>query len=201
MSTATITEQRCQVCGRRITSRPSTSRGMGPVCEEHQGFCLSPFTIIVDSNETNPYHFSGIKEDADRGQATIIPQIQQQAMWVDGLADYSIQGHETEIQIERKSKEDLYATLGGRREKFEVEIKRLNDVCRIAYVVIEAEWSDIILRPPQHSNLNPKAISRTFDSWSMKYPGVHWVTCYSRRHAEVKTYRLLEMFWKKMVEE
>ncbi len=174
---------------------------MGPTCEEHEGFCLSPFTIVVDSNETNPYHFNGIREDADRGYAMIIPQIQRQAMWVDGLADYSIWGHETEIQIERKSLPDLYATLGGRRDKFEEEIKRLNDICRIAYVVIEAEWSDVVLNPPSHSKLDPKVVVRTAMSWSMKYPGVHWIAVCGRRHAELWTYRTLEMFWKKMIEE
>ena len=194
MTTATATKHRCQICGLPIPPRVST-------CELHEGLCLSPFTIIIDSNETQPYHFHGMKADANRNHATIIPRIEKQAMWVHGLADYSLQGHELEIQIERKSLSDLYATLGGRREMFEDEIKRLNDICKIAYVVIEAELSEIILRPPEHSKLNPKTVSRTMMSWSMKYPGVHWIACHDRRHAEVMTYRLLEMFWKKMVEE
>lgn len=184
----------CSRCGRPISSNASTSRGIGPCCEAEQGFVYSPFTIVIDSNETYPYRFTGITEDADRGNAAIIPRMVRKAMYRDGLADYSIEGLERKIQIERKSLTDLYSTLGQRRTEFEAEISRLNETCEIAYLLVEAEWSEILLKPPSRSLLNPKTITRTHDSWMLKYPRVHWVMCAGRRHAEVKTYRLLSKY-------
>lgn len=191
-----VTETKyCVRCGRAITANTSTIRGIGPCCEAQQGYIYSPFNIVIDSNETHPYRFTGIEEDAARGNAIIVPRMVRKAMWVQGLADYSIEGLEQRIQIERKSKADLFSTLGKRRVKFEDEINRLNETCDAAFIVVEAEWKEILLDPPRHSRLNPKTITRTHDSWMLKYPKVHWVMCAGRRHAEVKTYRMLAKFY------
>lgn len=177
---------------------------------------VAPFRIAIDVNEGVPYRFTGIKTDgsADKGgarplvvrtitlplyqmgrQAVFIEKNGRQLNYVKGLADYSIEGMIEDVQIERKSLEDLYGTLGGRRDDFEAEIARLN-LCRFAAVVIEASWSEILFSPPDHSRLNPKTVSRTILSWSIRYPGVHWFTCSGRQHAEAFTFRLLEMFWR-----
>jgi len=56
--------------------------------------------------------------------------------------DYSVQGLEGEIAIERKSLPDLIGCVGVERERFEREVKRL-----LAYpvraLVVEATWQDI----------------------------------------------------------
>ena len=185
----------CTRCNRPITANDSTIRGIGACCEAKQGYVYSPFKIVVDSNETYPYTFAGIEEDANRGNAIIIPQMTRKPMYLKGLADYSIEGLERNIQIERKSKSDLFSTFGQRRDHLEGEFGRMNATCEIAYFLVEAEWKEILLDPPRHSRLNPKTITRTHDSWMIKYPKVHWVMCAGRRHAEIKTYRLLAKFY------
>lgn len=168
-----------------------------------------PFRVVIDVNEGLAYRFADLKTDGAKAGRTIVvstitkalyqmgkESVQVNDKWYHkGLADYSIDGLEEHIQIERKSLEDLYGTLGGRRDDFEAEIARLN-MCDFAAVVIEAGWHDILFNPPEYSRLAPKVVSRTITSWSMRYPHVHWFTCAGRAHAEPFTFRLLEMFWR-----
>jgi len=167
-----------------------------------------PFTIVVDKNEGLPYRFTGLRTDGESPRPIIVSTIakalyqmgqkpiQIKGKWfTKGLADYSIDGFEERIQVERKSLEDLYGTLGSRRDEFEAEISRLN-LCDFAAVIVEASWHDILENPPSYSRLIPKTISRTVQSWSMRYPRVHWFTLSGRQHAENFTFRLLEMFWR-----
>lgn len=177
--------------------------------EAPEQMAICPFKVVADVNEGIPYRFTGIKTDSSKGGRALAVEIVQKPLYAmyrerihikgkgftKGLADYSIDGLEPFVQIERKSLEDLYSTLGGRRNDFEAEIARL-DMCQYAAVVIEADWQTILLNPPKHTRLPPKTISRTVQSWSIRYPRVHWFTCSGRDHAEVFTFRLLEMFWR-----
>lgn len=167
---------------------------------------LNPFTVVIDTNETLPYHFLNLHTDADRDyRPLIVPTVRKQ-LWrmgvkfyeikgqqvKHGLADYSIDGLEDEIQVERKTIGDLYATLGGRSEEFEAEFCRLSE-CKFAALVIEGGW-DQICQPQPESKMNPKTISRRLLKWQIRYP-VKIITCVDRRHAEVVTFRLLAMYW------
>jgi ERCC4-type nuclease len=157
-------------------------------------FTVTPFTILVDSREKAPYHFTGLLTDksARGGQRPIVVAHKYQHL---PTGDYSIEGCESEIAIERKSLEDLYSTLGSNRERFEREHERLAAMKRAA-VVIEADWPTILCQPPNGSRLNPKTIHRTMLSWFGKY-GVPWLAMGNRRLAEITTYRFLEKYWER----
>lgn len=168
----------------------------------------TPFTIVIDTNESMPYSFTGIDVDGDQHGRHYVPRIVRKPLWsmgretvsvkgremIHGLADYSIDGMELLVQVERKSVSDLYSTLGQRRDEFEAEMARLSR-CRYAAVVVEGDWQKILVEHGSRSNLNPKSVSRTILSWSVRY-GIHWWTCTNRRHAELVTFQLLMRFWK-----
>lgn len=169
--------------------------------KETEAFEVVPFTVVIDINEGAPYQFTGIKGRSKGGVK--LPQIIRTTKkpmylmgrdtWGTGLADYSIDGLEELIQIERKSIGDLFGTLGGRRENFEREISRLNDQCRVAAVMIEGSYSHI-------SNFHehgpdPASVIGTMISWGQRYPNVHWIPAGSRDMAERLTFRMLERFW------
>lgn len=170
---------------------------------------LCPFAVVVDTNESAPWRFTGIPSDARHGNRPWIVTTVTRPLWATdrrdieigdeihskGLADYSIDGMESRFQIERKSLDDLYATLGSRRTSYQAEIARLNETCEFSAVIIEAEWSRILRHPPSRSQLSPKIVSRTVASWSIRYPRVHWYTCESRRHAELFAFQLMMKFW------
>jgi DNA excision repair protein ERCC-4 len=152
-------------------------------------------TVIVDSREKNPYTFELINGDAAEGGGFLKVQTMIGAL---DSGDYSLEGYEAKIAIERKSLADLYSTIGQGRERFEREFDRLNRL-DVAVVIIESTWPEI-LDPPEsitrHTQLSPKTISRTAISWTQRYPRVHWWTCGCRQIGEAMTFRILERYYR-----
>ncbi len=143
-----------------------------------------------------PYTFAGIRGDArQKNLSLIIGTRVANLIW----GDYSLDGYETKVAVERKSLADLFATIGWRRESFEAEIAALNEY-DVATVIIEANWPDILTNPPKHSKLCPKSVTRTILAWSQRYPHVHWLPAGDRRMAEVTTFRILERFYRDRTE-
>jgi len=85
--------------------RVPKARRQGSDQQQLPGLVVCPFTIICDSREQLPYEFSGMEWGA--GETCVVPTV------VRGLAqgDYSIQGLEDRIAIERKSLDDLYGSV------------------------------------------------------------------------------------------
>lgn len=151
-----------------------------------------PFTIVVDTREQAGWHFTGITDDAT-GRPLIVPLITDQAL---PTGDYSIAGLEGLVTIERKSVGDFAASITHERDRFEREMERMRDMVRaggFAAVVIEGDWRELLVKYPERSRVSGKCISRTIASWSIRY-GVHFYPTMDRRHAELWTFRLLQMF-------
>jgi len=140
------------------------------------------FKIICDTREQNAYHFAHIKPYA--------PWVIYKAL---ESGDYSIEGYEDRITIERKSLIDLFGSTGQGRERFEKEFERLAKF-EYAALVIEAGLGDIFKNPPSHSQMLPKSVFRTLIAWSIRYKVFVWA-CPDRSFAERLTYLLLEKFY------
>ena len=82
------------------------------------------YKIVVDSREQKPLW----KKD------TIVKKLD--------VGDYSIEGHENKIAIERKSLSDLFGTLGGGNKRFKKELERAKPYNYFA-IVIEGNYRDI----------------------------------------------------------
>lgn len=156
---------------------------------------ICEFTVIVDSREQLPYTF-------DRMPGRVPGEILAVPIVVQGLpsGDYSIDGVEELIAIERKSLDDLYGSTTWGRDRFEREIGRLSELPGFAAVVIEADWREIAA-PAEHragweNRTDPRSVVGTINSWSIRYPRVHWLACGSRREAEVRTFQILQAAWK-----
>lgn len=152
---------------------------------------IVPFTIAVDGREKARYTFDGLVSD-DKHRPLMVSTAWQH-LW---SGDYSIQGLENRVAVERKSLADLYGSLGQHRNRFEAEHWRLS-LMDAAVVVIEASWREILTTPPPYSQLSPKTVWRTSISWQLRY-GVPWVPADTRRLGEIYTFRFLEKFWKEL---
>lgn len=150
-----------------------------------------PFEIIADTREQLDYRFEGFRADAKQQRRLIEARVIRKAIQP---GDYSIEGMEDTVRIERKSKDDLFGTIGGARERFS---KRLNELSEfpVARVVVEAVWAEIVLFPPRHSQMRHKNIFRTISAWQFEFPSVHWWFCPTRRFAEEATFRILWRAW------
>ena len=153
-------------------------------------FVVCPFLVLADNNEQLPYCFSGLHTDADQGNLPLLVRSQERSL---ETADYTIEGLEKNVAVERKSFEDLYHTLGQGRDRFERELERMHRM-DYAAVVVEASWQKILKEPP--AQLKPKSVYRSILAWSQRYYRVHWFMMEGRRLGEVTTFRILERFYR-----
>lgn len=156
------------------------------------GSIAAPFTVVVDSREQTPFAFTGLHGDARHGRQPLTVRTVTAGL---SAGDYSIEGFERQVAIERKSLCDLFNTLGQARARFIRELGRLHAM-EFAAVVVEAGWEEVLQRPPPRSRLLPKTVYRSVLAWQQRYYRVHWWLCPSRGFAEVTTFRMLERFWK-----
>lgn len=145
--------------------------------------------IVVDSREQRPFAFP---DDVETKHAAL------------PAGDYSIEGLERRIAIERKSLPDLYGTIGrtlkerkgrGRgRTRFERELELLATF-DFAAIVVESSLESIVRHPPRHTKLKPKTVFACLIAWSQRY-GVHVMPACRRDLAARWTYRTLNRFWR-----
>lgn len=87
--------------------------------------------IVIDTREQLPLHFRKSKNLEGTVRGTL------------STGDYSIEGFEDKIAIERKSSSDLFGSLGKGRERFKREIERA--INRLEYFAILIECSQTVI--------------------------------------------------------
>lgn len=100
------------------------------------------FRIISDSREQQPYVFS-------------VPSIRKRLE----AGDYSIEGFEDSVAVERKTLEDFVSTVIRQRKRFYRELQRLEEY-EAACVVVESDLRDV-LTGRYRSGAHPNAILGT----------------------------------------
>lgn len=156
---------------------------------------VCPFTILIDTREQRPFKFEGFKGDAKDKERPLIVRTEIATLQT---GDYSIRGFENRYVVERKSAIDLFGCIGRDRERFEREIDRMNKLEWGGDVLVESDWRDLMLRPPEFSKLQPKTISRTIKSWRFGYRNVHWWLVPGRPAAEAFAFDLLKKAWREV---
>ena len=143
--------------------------------------------IIIDTREQRPYTFQQIKPQ---------PKVVTKGL---KTGDYSLDGLQNKICIERKSLADLFGSVGSGRKRFEREMQRMSKF-DYAALVIESSLAGIFTNPPSRSKMSSKAIFRTLLSWSIKYNVCVW-PAWNREAGEKITYLLLKNFYDNYSEE
>ena len=111
--------------------------------------------IKVDSREQNPYSFAG---------KSVVGKLD--------VGDYSIEGLEYLISIERKSLPDLMQSISHQRVRFERELFRGLSL-RYFCLVVEASLSTIS-DGCYRSQMNPKAAIQSLIAFSIRYSLPVW---------------------------
>ena len=153
------------------------------------------FCVVVDTREQHPWTFRDLKTQSSQFVVSTSRQGLKQG-------DYAILNAEDEFVVERKSLEDLYGTLASGRERFKRELERISDCCVSGAVVIEADWAAIAaptqVRSEWHSGMHPSSVIGTIQSWSIRYPKVHWWPMPSRPEAEWTAFQLLRFAFERL---
>jgi len=134
--------------------------------------------IVIDTRESLPYEFPApvktVTKKLDAG-------------------DYSLEGFESFIIIERKTLADAYGTIGQGRERFVKELEKFKNY-EYAAIVIESDLKNF-LQPPPYSKLNPKSAINSLLMWSIRYK-TYVFFAHNRDYGMTLTLRLLEKFKK-----
>jgi ERCC4-type nuclease len=97
-------------------------------------------TIVIDTREQQPYGFD-------------LPTVRRKL----DVGDYSVDGYEHEIVVERKSFDDFIGTIIGSRERFGKELSKLSAYQK-AIIVVEGNFDDITRPGSYVSGAHPNAI-------------------------------------------
>ena len=125
------------------------------------------YTIITDTREQNPLWTKNIiNKKLDVG-------------------DYSIEGYEDKIAIERKSPGDLFGTLGKGHKRFKKELERALTYDFFA-IVIETNYTNILNKEFEgafHSKMRGYVITSILSTLIIKY-NIHVFFCNGRVEAK-----------------
>ena len=147
------------------------------------------FRIVVDTREQRPlFQAPGHTYSAPPFDTWAVPGTL-------ATGDYSIQGREHRILVERKSLADLYQSVGRGRERFEREFLRLRAV-ETRILVIESSYRQMAEPLPGEliSFMQPTSVEGTVLSWWDRY-GVVPVWVGEPRMARRFVFRLLARWW------
>jgi len=107
--------------------------------------------------------------------------------------DYSVDGLETMIAIERKTLDDLVGCLGKGRARFERELERSQALDYFA-VILEEGYAQLATGN-YRSQLNPRAAVESISAFEVRY-GTHFLFAGSQELAARKCELLLVKFWR-----
>lgn len=102
-------------------------------------FKFEDFTIIVDTREQKPWVFDNSKLGTLK------------------TGDYSIEGYEDRIGIERKSTDDFAQSIGKGRTRFMKEMERAKRIKHFC-IIIEGSWYDLFVGNYRAQTLPASAI-------------------------------------------
>lgn len=169
---------------------------------------VAPFTVLVDSMEQQPFCFHGML--GPFGRPCEVPTKWKALGIRDGryyqpMGDYSIEGCESLIHLERKSVADCQSTVlgfGGRRERFEHELSVLSGLPWSA-VIVEGTLAEVVRTVEARGNKPVedvrKTLFHTLLAWQQDFR-TPWFFCESRRMAETVAWRTMVRFWQKLRE-
>lgn len=138
---------------------------------------MSDVVIVIDSREQLPLTFGET--------ATVVAKLD--------AGDYSLQGYEHQVAVERKTLEDAYGCVGASRARFIRCLERLSALDRAA-IVIESTL-EMFSYPPPRTMIDARMAVGSYISWSCQYR-IPVFFAGSRGYAERVVWRFL-MSWLK----
>lgn len=159
-----------------------------------------PFVVLVDSQEKHPFDFTGFQSGAATGHRVIDVPTKIKSLGP-SHGDYSIEGYEGQIHIERKSMEDAHGTIlgwGEHRERFGRTLEFLESI-EFGAVVVECSLGEMLARSPargrKSAEENRLIMNQQYLAWLLKFRAVKWIFADTRGLAQVETFRLFEKFY------
>ena len=159
---------------------------------------VCPFCVLQDTREQAPWNFANIVIEK---RAWLVKR--KLASLKTG--DYSIEGFEDRLCIERKSGSDLVGSITSGNARFRREherMKAIDDAGGFACVIIEDSMARLCdeLDGDAGRRVTGDVIIGAAASWPMRY-SCPWFFAGDRRRAELLAFRVMLKWWKEQVDE
>ena len=151
-----------------------------------------PFQIVADQREKKIWDFAGITRRIKKRDVPVEINVVLKHL---KTGDYSIEGMEDVIAIERKSVRDLVQTVSQHRERFKRELERLSEL-KHGIVLIEGDWRAALLECRDKTSFSPKALDSLMIRWQLSFPNVAWVWRPNRFCAAKTCWKFFDLFYK-----
>lgn len=159
------------------------------------------FTILIDSQEKQPWTFQGLGSEV----SPLIVPIKWQTLGPTH-GDYSVAGNEGFVHVERKSIDDALGTFlshGERRDRWLATLCFLAEI-PMGCVIVEGTYGQCLAAIKQRGTRSQVALRNEFIgsvmSWQFEYMIQFWFID-SRRLAERVAHRTLKRGWKLATEQ
>jgi ERCC4-type nuclease len=161
---------------------------------------VTPFTVIVDTREQAPYSFLGYTETVSRTvkgekHSEEIPVVVRSIVRGLPTGDYSLEGYEDRVSIERKSIPDFVSTITAGRERFVRELERGEEFEFFA-VLVEGTLDDCLAYTRDETEASPKSVYRSVIAFEIDFRA-RFIFETSRARAERRTFLALRKFWER----
>ena len=137
--------------------------------------------IIMDTRENCGYLFKGKEAEAK----IVMKKLD--------VGDYSLEGYENEIVIERKRINELFGNFAGDRERFMREVERMEKI-PYKFLLIEGSFSDLVEMKKLPGKVSIKLVVATLISLMIKH-NIKVVFAGNPKLAEQLAYRILLKFF------
>lgn len=124
--------------------------------------------IIVDTREQTPWGFGGFTV-RQKGQDIPVEICTVSRRLKTG--DYSLEGYEDRIAIERKTVKDIVQTITHHRDRFVRELERGDELEQFV-VIIEGEWLDMLQYCGQETGMNPVSLDNSIIAYQLRYKAI-----------------------------
>lgn len=142
--------------------------------------------IKVDTREKQPYEF------------TSFPEVET-VKWKLDFGDYTLEGFEKDICVERKSLDDFVNSICGDRFRFKERIKEISENIKYACVVVEGSMLDIIEKK-YFGRMKPSSVLGSLLSIQLDY-GIAVQLCENRVAAQAYALAFMSYAARKIEEE
>lgn len=169
----------------------------GQVSESDRAVTV-PFTVLIDTQEKQPFTFQGIRGDSSENRRPLIVPTEYRSLGPTH-GDYSLDGFERLCHIERKSMADAHGTFlshGERRQRWESTLAFLAEIPTAA-VVVECTLGMLIANVEPRGRRSKATLAKTIHRQVLAWQEdlrIPFYFCDNRRLAEQTTFAILRRF-------
>lgn len=152
----------------------------------------NPFRVVFDTREQLPWTFQGIRAGQGHGKKLLTVETVRKPL---KTGDYTAEGFEDRICIERKSAADAVSTVIRRRVPFLNELERMQ-AFDYSHVIVECSIDDLTRNMADYTRAEPSAFFRSVASFEIQFPKTHWNFMGNRTIAERYAFRLMNKLYR-----